>query len=54
MEVLYTENEIWGRLYDMFRNRIPIHDIEPSAVKSLLEVAGAGDLNLRPPGWEPH
>ena len=40
MVVLYAGNEIWGRLYDMFRKRIPIHDIEPSAVKSLLEAAG--------------
>ncbi len=34
------KQKMMGRLYDMFRNRIPIHDVEPSSVKSLLEAAG--------------
>ncbi len=40
MAVISTGNEIWGRLYDMFRNRMPIDGIEPSSVKSLLEAVG--------------
>ncbi len=40
MAVISTGNEIWGRLYDMFRNRIPIDDIEISTVKTLLEAVG--------------
>ncbi|MCP4268236.1 MAG: hypothetical protein GY777_22125 [Candidatus Brocadiaceae bacterium] len=41
MEVILTGDEIWGPLYDMFRNRIPIDGIEPSSVKSLLEAVGS-------------
>ncbi len=44
MAVISTGNEIWGPLYDMFRNRIPIDDIEPSSVKSLLEAVGASSF----------
>ena len=32
--------ETMGPLYDMFRNRIPLHGIESSSVKSLLEAVG--------------
>ncbi len=35
-----SDQHIWGRLYDMFRNRIPIDDIEISTVKTLLEAVG--------------
>ena len=40
IEELYAGNEKMGPLYDMFRNRIPIHDVESSSVKLLLEAAG--------------